>query len=83
MVQCWLTTIDNPFNPFEQPDQWRSFDVDHGYFTSEYVSRIAKTNIEMSEKEYNSEIERACEEIMQLNPVKIYKIIRKNIKIEE
>lgn len=76
MVQCMLTTIDNPFNPFEQPDQWRSFDVDHGYFTSEYLARIAKTDIEMTENEYNAEIERACEEIMKLNPIKMYKIVR-------
>lgn len=81
MVQCMITTIDNPFNPFEQPDQWRSFDTDHGYFTSEYLARIAKTDIEMTESEYNSEIERACEEIMKLNPIKMYKIVRKNTDI--
>lgn len=82
MTECMLTTVDNPFNPFEQPDQWRSFDVDHGYFTSEYLARIAKTDIEMTEKEYNDEIERACEEVLELNPIKIYKIVRKKERNE-
>lgn len=80
MIECMLTTIDNPFNPFEQPDQWRSFDVDHGYFTSEYLSRIAKLDIEMTTKEYYDEVERACEEILKLNPVKMYKIVRRTVE---
>lgn len=78
MAEVMLTTVDNPFDPFTQPDQWRSFDVDHGYFTSEYLARIAKTDIEMSEEDYLNEINRACDEIIKFNPIKIYKKVKKD-----
>lgn len=76
MIQYMLTTIDNPFDPFTQTDQWRSYDVDHGHYTSEYLARIAKTDEEMSEEDYNNEIKRACEEVLAYNPLKIYKIVK-------
>lgn len=75
MAEVMLTTVDNPFDPFKQTDAWRSFDEDHGYFTANYLARIAKTNIEMSDEDYNNEIARACEEILRYNPLKIYKIV--------
>lgn len=80
MTEVMLTTVDNPFNPFTQPDQWRSYDVDHGHYTSEYLARIAKTDLEMTDEEYNKEIERACDEIITLNPLKIYKKVKREAK---
>ena len=29
--ECMLTTIDNPFDPFEQFDEWLMFDKQKGY----------------------------------------------------
>ena len=43
--ECMLTTFDNPFNPFEQFVQWRLFDIEKGYYTCEYLARIAKCTI--------------------------------------
>ena len=37
MVEYRLTTIDNPFDPFTEFDQWILFDKDKGYDSSEYV----------------------------------------------
>ena len=31
MVRCFLTTFDNPYNPYEQLEQWYQYDMDHGY----------------------------------------------------
>ena len=78
-----LTTVDNPYDPFTQTEAWRSFDEDHGYYTREYLARIAKTSVEMSDEEYLNEIRRACEEIIKINPLKIYKIVEKEIKIAD
>lgn len=77
MNEVWITTTDNPFDPFKDPDNWRSFDVDKGYFTREYVARIAKTNSEMTDQDYNNEVERAIDEIIKFNPLKIYKKVYK------
>ena len=41
--QVMLTTIDNPFDPFEQFDSWFLFDGEKGYNSCDYLGRIAKT----------------------------------------
>ena len=59
-----LTTIDNPFNPIEQFDDWQRFDFDHDYHTNEILARFAKTSIELSDADYEEEIRNACHEII-------------------
>ena len=71
--ECTLTTFDNPFDPFEQFDQWFLFDVEKGYNSSSRLARIAKIYDEMTEKEVNEEIERAIDEIIYYDFMNIYK----------
>ena len=54
MSKCALTTIDNPFDPFEQFTQWFLFDVEKGYNTCGYLGRITRISDEMTEEEYNN-----------------------------
>ena len=70
--ECMLTTIDNPFDPFEQFTSWFLFDVEKGYNTCGYLARIAKLSDDMSQKEQEDEIERAIDEIISINPSGIY-----------
>jgi hypothetical protein len=35
-----LTTIDNPYNPKEDYDNWKQWDEDNGYDTESYVARL-------------------------------------------
>ena len=51
--QVMLTTIDNPFDPFEQFDSWFLFDVEKGYNSCDYLGRIAKTSEQLSDDENN------------------------------
>lgn len=37
-----LTTIDNPYDPVEETDQWRAWDRDNEYFTPELIDRFAE-----------------------------------------
>lgn len=73
MAKCALTTIDNPFNPFTQFDQWFRFDSDKGYNSSQYLDRIARTSDQLSEAENDAEIERAIDEIIKYDVLDVYK----------
>lgn len=62
-----LTTIDNPYNPFTEFDKWYNYDVIHGYNSCDYLARISKTSEELPENLNQIEIERAIDEIVELN----------------
>jgi hypothetical protein len=68
-----LTTVDNPYNPFEQFTSWFLFDVEKGYNTCSYLGRIARTSDQLSEEENELEIERAIDEIIKYDFRNIYK----------
>ena len=69
---CMLTTIDNPFNPFEDYSSWLMFDKEYGYNSAERVDRIAKLSNDMTQKEVDEEIERAIDEIIKYDFLNIY-----------
>ena len=68
----FLTTIDNPFNPNTQWDDWLRYDEDHGYYTTSYLARIAKTSDELSSTDYLDAVEQAVDEICELNLLGLY-----------
>lgn len=71
-----LTTIDNPYDPRTQYDQWMEWDQDHGYFTSEYFSRVLEEVTGTAEDDVNDEIiDAVIDEIIELNVLGIYKKI--------
>ena len=76
-----LTTIDNPFDPFTQFEQWFLFDVEKGYNSCSYLARIAKTSDQFTEDENDKEIERAIDEIIKYDFMNIYKKVTKEEKI--
>ena len=73
MKEVMLTTIDNPFDPFTQFDEWKAFDEQKGYFTCAYLARIVKTSDELSEADEDLAIEQAIDEIVRLNVLGIYR----------
>ena len=78
MRQAMLTTIDNPFDPFEDFRSWDVYDRQAGYFTSSYLARIAQTSDELSEQEYHDAVEDAIDEIVFENVLGIYRKAIKN-----
>ena len=76
MSKCALTTLDNPFNPFDQFDSWFRFDCDKGYNSCGYLDRIARTSDSLSEEENDQEIERAIDEIIKYDFRGIYKKVK-------
>ena len=75
--KCMLTTSDNPFDPFEQFDDWHLFDMEKGYNSCSYLGRIARTSDEFTEEENDLEVERAIDEIIKYDFMNIYKKVCK------
>ena len=75
--QVMLTTIDNPFDPFEQFDSWFLFFFEKGYNSCDYLGRIAKTSEQLSDDENNKEIERAIDEIIKYDFTNTFKKVSK------
>lgn len=71
--ETMLTTVDNPYDPFEEFTQWLLFDNEKGYGTCDYLGRIARTSDQLSQEENDEEIERAIDEIIALDFRNIYK----------
>lgn len=78
MKKARITTIDNPYNPQDEFSQWFLFDVNNGYNTCAYLSRIAKTSDQLSDEENETENERAIDEIIKYDFQNIYKKVYVN-----
>lgn len=72
MTAYMLTTVDNPYNPFTQFDEWYSFDTLKGYNSLSYLARIAHTSDELSEADNELAINEAINEILDFNLLGIY-----------
>lgn len=77
--ESMLTTIDNPFDPFTQFDEWFAFDESKGYHTSGYIARIVKTSDELSQQDEDIAIELAIDEIVNFNVLGIYKRVTREV----
>lgn len=78
-----LTTIDNPFDPFEQFTKWNQFDMEKNYYSCSYLAKMAKTFDNFSEDENNLQIEEAIDEIIRNDFRNIYKKVVKEVKEDE
>lgn len=82
MKVTMITTIDNPFDPFEDFEKWFLFDVEKGYNSCAYLDRMAKTSDSFTDKENAEEIERAINRIIELDFMNVYTKITKEIDEE-
>lgn len=62
-----LTTIDNPFDPFTQFDEWFAFDSRKNYNSSGLLARIAKVPEELGDFQEKLSIVQAMNDIIRLN----------------
>lgn len=72
-----LTTIDNPYNPFDDFRSWYFWDVSHGYNTAGYLGRIVKSSEDISETDQIVAVNQAIEEILELNLTGMYKKVER------
>lgn len=67
MDEHMLTTVDNPFSPVTQFDEWRVWDESAGYNTLAYVARVIVTSDELPPSLQSQAIEEAIDEIISEN----------------
>lgn len=75
--EAMLTTVDNPFNYFEQFDSWLMFDLEKGYQCCEKLAKVAKISDDMTQKEIDEEIHRAIDEIIKYDFLDLYTKVEK------
>lgn len=73
-----LTTVDNPYDPFTQFNEWFGFDTRAGYNTSGLLARIAITSDELSPADQEQAIQLAIDEIVEENVLGLYKKVSRN-----
>lgn len=68
-----LTTLDNPYSPHTEFDEWYAFDMLKGHNTCGLLARITMTSEELSDADRNVAIEDAIDEIVENNALGMYK----------
>ena len=83
--ETFLTTNDNPFNPFTQFKDWYSYDRALGYYTPELIDRMFQS-LDVDEKKLDEEtIEKlrtiAMRKIVSIQP-EIYKLVTNDTYVD-
>lgn len=85
ITEHFLTTKDNPFNPFDDFDNWYFFDTDvrRQYQTCSYLERVASSLFpNVSSTELNDEqFYMAMQEIVEFNP-DLYTILDRDVEVD-
>lgn len=79
MKVAMLTTSDNPYDPFDNYDEWYAYDFHMGYHTPEYLARVCVTSSELSEADQIQAVEEAIDSIVTLNISGNYKKVTREI----
>lgn len=72
-VEHMLTTVDNPFNPFTQFNEWYAYDESLGYHTTSFLARVLTSSDELSDTDQHLAIEEAIDEIVNYNVLGLYR----------
>lgn len=72
-VECAVTTVDNPYNPFDNFTQWDLFDKEKGYCSNQKVARLVNFTNDMTEQEMLEENEKAIDKLVALDFTNTFK----------
>lgn len=79
-LHTWITTVDNPFDPFTDFDNWYKYDESKGYCTSGYLARYCDgDDSDLGDAEYEARIAAAIEIILNNDFMgQYFKVTREN-----
>lgn len=83
MQQHMLTTIDNPYDPFEQWFEWYAWDQREGYDSTGLLARTVKTSEELSEADQLYDVSKGIDFIIRHDPLNIYIKVSKEVDLEQ
>lgn len=72
-----LTTVDNPYDPFTEWDEWFLWDSRAGYHTPGLLARIANASTDLSEADQYLAIQVAMDEIVRENVLGVHRKVRR------
>ena len=72
MMARMLSTIDNPYDPRIDWNEWFAFDVVHGYNTCGLLARFVSSSSSLSEELEQEEIENAIDRILKFDGTNFY-----------
>ena len=78
---CMLSTIDNPFNPFTQFEEWWLYDELNGHHCCGLLGSYANTSPDLTNELNEEEIENAMDSIIKDDPLNIYIKVYEDSKI--
>lgn len=76
--QLMLTTVDNPYDPFNDFPRWLAFDTSMGYNTTGLLARIVKTSDDLSESDQVIATNQAIREIVEINVLGVYRAVTRS-----
>lgn len=79
MVECMLTTVDNPYDPFTHFEEWYQFDTSNGYYSCGLLDRISRTSPLLSDADNHLEISNAIDIIVNMHNGKLYKKVERQV----
>lgn len=87
IVEMFITTYDNPFDPFTDFNQWNSYDIQLGYNTCALIDRVyqafsdSNNSNENDENQNDAERVESMKRIVSLMP-NVYKLIKHETFVE-
>jgi hypothetical protein len=78
MRQVAITTVDNPYDPFDQFKEWYTWDMNANYHTPSLLARLVDSSYELSEADQLVALENAIDEMLQENVTGMYRKLVKD-----
>ena len=85
--EAMLTTIDNPYDPFDQFDEWYSYDefrarMENRPTCCAYLARVSMNSDDVSDNEFNQVMDDAIDEIVELDLSGTFKKVTRDPVVE-
>lgn len=80
MIETMLTTVDNPYNPFVNYDEWFNWDFVAGYNTCSRLARVCASSFELSKVEQEEAFMEAALDILDNDETGKFSLITRNEK---